>query len=81
MVQKEQVTGGGASDARSLDDKLCYTTIDLEALSLKKYPELPEIGTVLPEIKRFCEILCKAHGGKIKEDMADLKSRLSTCKT
>ena len=81
MVQKEKVTGGGASDARSLDEKLCYTPIDLEALSLKKYPELPEIGTVLPEIKRFCEILCKAHGGKIKEEMADLKSRLSTCKT
>lgn len=77
MVQKEEVTGGGASDARSLDDKLCYTTIDLEALSLKKYPELPEIGTVLPEIKRFCEILCRAHGGKIKKDMADLKSRFA----
>jgi hypothetical protein len=81
MVQKEQVTGGGASDARSLDDKLCYTPIDLQALSLTKYPELPEIGTVLPEIKRFCETLCKAHGEKIKEDMADLKSRLSSCKT
>jgi hypothetical protein len=81
MVQKEQVTGGGASDARALDDKLCYPPIDLQALSLTKFPELPEIGTVLPEIKRFCESLCKAHGGKIKEDMADLKSRLSTCKT
>jgi hypothetical protein len=78
-VQKEQVTGGGASDAQSLDDKLCYTPIDLRTLSLAKYPELPEIGTVLPEIKRFCETLCKSDGGRIKEDMADLKSRLSTC--
>ncbi len=81
VVQKEQVTGGGASDSRSLDDKLCYIAIDLQALSLKKYPELPEIGTVLPEIKRFCETLYRAHGRKIKADMADLKSRLSTCKT
>ena len=81
MVQKEQVTGGGASDARSLDDKLCYMPIDLQALSLTKYPELPEIGIVLPEIKRFCETLCRAYGGKIKEDMAELKYRLSTCKT
>ncbi|MGW8187102.1 MAG: hypothetical protein ACWGNK_07540 [Desulfobacterales bacterium] len=81
MMQKEQVTGGGASDVRSLDDKLCYIPIDLQALSLTKYPELPEIATVLPEIKRFCETLCKAHGGNIKEDMADLKSRLSACKT
>jgi hypothetical protein len=81
VVQKEQITGGGTSDARSLDDKLCYTTIDLEALSLKKYPELPEIGAVLPEIKRFCETLCRNHGRKIKEVVADLKSRLSSCKT
>lgn len=79
MVQKEQITGGGASDTRSLDDKLCYTPIDLETLSLKKYPELPEIGAALPEVKRFCEILCRAQGRKIKEIMADLKSRLSTC--
>ena len=80
MVQKEQITGGGASDARSLDDKLCYITIDLETLSLKKFPELPEIEAVLPEVKRFCEALCRAHGRKLKEIMADLKSRLSTCK-
>jgi len=60
---------------------LCYTPIDLQALSLTKYPELPEIGIVLPEIKRFCETLCRAYGGKIKEDMAELKYRLSTCKT
>ncbi|MFZ1953940.1 MAG: hypothetical protein WAU34_00525 [Desulfobacterales bacterium] len=81
VVQKEQITGGGASDTRSLDDKLCYTTIDLEALSLKRYPELPEIGTVLPEIKRFCETLCRNHGRKLKVVVADLKSRLSSCKT
>jgi hypothetical protein len=81
MVQKEKVTGGGASDARSLDEKLCYAPIDLKALSLAKYPDLPEIGTVLPEIKRFCETLCRAHGRHIKEDMADLKARLSACKT
>jgi hypothetical protein len=81
MVQKEKITGGGASDARSLDDKLCYTTIDLETLSLKRFPELPVIGTVLPDVKRFCETLCRAHGKKIKDVMADLKSRLSACKT
>jgi hypothetical protein len=81
MVQKEQITGGGASDVRSLDDKLCYATIDLETLSLKKFPELPEIGAVLPEVKRFCETLCRTHGRNIKEVMSDLKSRLSTCKT
>jgi hypothetical protein len=63
-----------------LDDKLCYIPIDLETLSLKKFPELPKIETVLPEIKRFCEALCRAHGRKIKEIMTDLKSRLSTCK-
>ena len=80
MVQKEKITGGGASDARSLDDKLCYTPIDLKTLSLKKFPELPEIEAVLPQVKRFCEALCRAHGKIIKEIMADLKSRLSTCK-
>lgn len=81
VLQKEQITGGGASDTRSLDDKLCYATIDFDTLSLKSFPELPEVGVVLPEVKRFCEALCKNHGRKIKEVMADLKSRLSSCKT
>ena len=81
MAQKEQITGGGTSDRRSLDEKLCYKPIELEALSLKHYPDLPEIEAVLPKIKHFCETLCRTDDRKIRAVLADLKTRLSTCKT
>lgn len=81
MAQKEKITGGGATDARSLDEKMCYAAIDLESLSLKRYPELPEIEAVRPAVKRFCETLCRTHAKKIKTVMADLKARLSICET
>lgn len=75
-AQKEKITGGGAA-VRSLDEKLCYRTIELDALSLKKYPELPETGSVLPALERFCKALYKTHGKDIKAIVTDLHARLA----
>lgn len=77
-TQKERITGGGAA-VQSLDEKLCYRTIELDTLSLKKYPELPETGTVLPALERFCKALYKSHGKDIQAIVADLKARLAKC--
>jgi hypothetical protein len=76
ITQREQITGGGAADGRSLDEKLCYRPIELQALSLRQYPDLPAIGLVLTDIKRFCEALNRADARHIKAVLTDIKSRL-----
>ncbi|MFZ0242046.1 MAG: hypothetical protein WAL90_10405 [Desulfobacterales bacterium] len=77
-TQKERITGGGAA-VQSLDEKLCYRAIELDSLSLKKYPELPEAGTVLPALERFCNTLYKMHGQEIKAIVAEMKTQLARC--
>ncbi|MFZ0613556.1 MAG: hypothetical protein WAM73_15060 [Desulfobacterales bacterium] len=79
MTQKEKITGGGIADVGSLDEKLCYSAIELDSLSLEKYPELPEAGTVKPALERFCKNLYGMHAEETKAIVADLKARLTRC--
>ncbi len=77
-TQKERITGGGAA-VQSLDEKLCYRPIELDGLALAKCPELPETGTVLPALERFCKSLYDVHGAEIKAIVAELKAHLARC--
>ena len=77
VMIKERVTGGGISDARSLDEKLCYRPIDLNTLSLIEFPLLPKFSDVRSSISRFCKELCNRYPDELKKIVEYISHRIS----
>lgn len=77
VMAKERVTGGGISNAKSLDDKLCYRPIDLQSLSLTAFPRLPNLGDVRSSISRFCRDLCNRYPDELEKIVEFIRHRVS----
>ena len=59
-----------------LDQKFAFSPVDIRALSLKAYPELPPAESVATRIADFCDRFYRAHRQPVREMLAALAVRI-----
>ena len=78
LLSKEKITGGGLSNSRSLDEKLCYRPIDLNTLALVEFPALPNPDDVSSSVNRLCKKLCNQYPDELKQIVEFIRHRINT---
>ena len=75
QIEKERVTGAMSSDYEErLNAKLVLKTIDMNTLSIKTYPELPETRKVRNKIVSYCKKRFKSDKMDISQLIRNLKN-------
>jgi len=72
--QSEEFSPGVA--CAGFDQKFAFSTVDIQSLSLKAYPELPTAESVAPQIADFCKHFYRTHRQPVREMLAALDNRI-----
>lgn len=72
LGDKQKVTGSAASEYSTLDEKMTYPQLDLNADGIKAYPELPPRDAVAGKIRRFCRKLQQERPEEIRRTLAKI---------
>jgi hypothetical protein len=72
--QAKSATTGTPSQYADMDEKLGYALIDINALKIVRYAELPPLQTAAPVLHRFSDRLYAAHKKEIKALLEELRA-------
>ena len=65
---------GTSSQYADMDKKLGYALIDIKALKIAQYPELPPFQAAEPHIRKFSNRMSAAHKKEVKELLAEVRA-------